>query len=103
MTKVKVNGGACGFKAEISVERSEGKMLRIGIQSDCESVMKMALLITELYSHSVLTGFLNNPVYAAASKTLRHTACPVPCAILKAMEVEGGMNVPCDVGICFIK
>ena len=50
-----------------------------------------------------LTGFQNNPVYRSASKHLKHAACAVPSAILKAIEVEAGLNVPKDAVIRFVK
>jgi len=49
-----------------------------------------------------LAGFADNPVYRSAAKHLKHVACPVPSAILKAIETESGMNVPKDVRIEFV-
>jgi hypothetical protein len=42
-------------------------------------------------------------VYRAAGKHLKHPACVVPSAILKAVEVEAGLNVPKDAVIRFVK
>jgi hypothetical protein len=33
---------------------------------------------------------------------LKHAACPVPSAILKAIEVEAGLNVAKDATIVFL-
>ena len=48
-------------------------------------------------------GILNNPVYLAAGRHLKHAACPVPAAVLKALEVEAGLNVKKDATIVFAK
>jgi len=52
---------------------------------------------------AALTGFQNNPVYRSAAKNLKHVACPVPSGILKALEVEAGLNVLKDASITFVK
>jgi hypothetical protein len=40
-------------------------------------------------------------VYQSAARHIRHTACPIPAAILKAIEVEVGIALPQDVTITF--
>ena len=50
-----------------------------------------------------LVGILKNPVYLAAARHLKHAACPVPAAVLKALEVEAGLNVKKDATIVFEK
>ena len=39
----------------------------------------------------------DSAVYRSATQHLKHAACPVPSAILKAIEVEAGLAVPQDV------
>ncbi|TFH34446.1 MAG: hypothetical protein E4G99_09495 [Anaerolineales bacterium] len=41
-------------------------------------------------------------VYQSAARHIRHTGCPIPSAILKAIEVEVGIALPHDVVINFI-
>jgi hypothetical protein len=38
-------------------------------------------------------------VYRAAQQYCRHPACPVPCAVLKAIEAACGLALPRDVEI----
>ena len=64
---------------------------------------KMLEDISLIDMRSLFTKHFANPVYRAAEKCLKHTACPVPCAILKAAEVEMGLCVPEDVCITFEK
>jgi hypothetical protein len=103
MIKVIVNSGICGFSTEIIAEEGEGKKIKISLSTQCEMVKKMAADISELDMMAAFTGFLNNSVYKAAAKNLKHVACPVPSGILKALEVELGVALPKDASIVFIK
>jgi hypothetical protein len=101
LTKVRIRPGICGFNTVVIAER-EKKKVRLTIVTDCDMVRAMAEELNELDMVVSFTGFINNPVYRAASKHLRHVTCPVPCGILKALEVEAGLALPRDVSIEFI-
>jgi hypothetical protein len=103
MTKVIVNSGACGFTVTITAEKGMEKKVLIFLDTACEMVRKMQADIADLDRMVTLTGFADNPVYRSAAKHLKHVACPVPSAILKAIETETGMNVPKDVRIEFVR
>ena len=103
MTKVVVKSGACGFTAVVRAGKGPERSVDIAVESGCAMVQKMAAEITRLGRRDALTGILNNPVYVAAGKHLKHAACPVPAAVLKALEVEAGLNVPKDATIVFEK
>jgi len=103
MTKVIVHSGACGFIVLIYAEKSERGKIAIRIDTDCEMVKKMIEDVAVLDRSAALTTFQNNPVYRSAAKHLKHVACAVPSGIIKALEVEAGLNVPKDADICFVK
>ena len=104
MTKVVVDSGICGFLTTITAEmEQDGKSVSITLESECEMVVNMSGDLASLNKMSVFTGFLSNPVYKSASVHLKHTACPVPSGIIKAMEVETGFCLPKDVSITFVK
>ena len=103
MTRVIVNSGACGFTVTITAEKGKHRKVLIALETPCEMVQKMLADIATVDQRVTLTGFRDNPVYLSAAKHLRHVACPVPSAILKAIEVEAGLNVPKDVRIEFIR
>lgn len=105
LTVVKVNGGACGFVARIRATKSGNRSLLVEIESDCKSVQELGRAIGEL-GRLTLKDILgrseaDNPVFREASVSLPHPACPVPVAIMKAAEVELGLNLPCDISIEF--
>lgn len=102
MTKAVVNSGICGFSVTITAEKREGKEIRLTLDTECEMVKKMAGDISSLNMMSALIGFANNPVYKSAARHLKHAACPVPSAILKAVEIEAGLCIPKNVKITFI-
>ncbi len=103
MTKVIVNSGACGFTVTITAEKGKDKKVLIALDTACEMVQKMLADIATVDHRVTLVGFRDNPVYQSAAKHLKHVACPVPSAILKAIEKETGMNVSKDVQIEFVK
>jgi len=103
MTTVVVNSGACGFTVTITAEKGANKKVAISLETSCEMVQKMLADIASVDHRVTLTGFRDNPVYLSAGKHLKHAACPVPSAILKAIEVETGMNVCKDATIVFKK
>jgi len=103
MTKVVIESGVCGFTTEVTVEKETKKSARVTIRSECEHVRKMQEDVQALDMMAAFTDFLRNPVYRAASKHLKHAACPVPSGILKALEAELGLSLPRDARIVFVK
>ena len=103
MTKVVVNSGACGFTVTITAEKGNEKKIVVALDTACEMVQKMLADIATVDHRVTLTGFRDNSIYLSAAKHLKHAACPVTSAILKAIEVETGLNVPKDAAIVFIK
>jgi hypothetical protein len=101
MTTVIVNAGACGFSVSINAEVTKDKTIKISLDTECGMVKDMLEDIATLNPFITLTGFQNNPVYQSASKHLKHVACLVPSGILKAIEVEAGLNVPKEARIRF--
>jgi hypothetical protein len=101
MTKVIVQPGSCGCSASIKAEKGPGKVISVTIETDCEMIQKMAADIKNLDRFAALAGFTTNPVFQAAAKHVKHAACPVPSAVLKAIEVEAGLNVAKDATIVF--
>jgi len=103
LTKLIVNSGACGFSVSVTAEKGKDRKIMIFLETECEMVRKMLEDISALDIMAAFAGFPNNPVYRSAGRHLKHAACPVPAGILKALEVEAGLNVPKDVSIIFVK
>lgn len=103
MTRVIIKPGACGMRAEVEVEKKDREKFRITIRTECKMVEKLGRQLGELTAMNAFQRHLDNPVYRKSSACLRHVACIVPSGILKALEVEAGLNVPKDVSIIFIR
>ena len=71
------------------------------ISSDCEMVSLLGSHLSELDSRDALRPHGRSAVYECAFQHIKHVACPVPAAILKAIEVELGAALPRDVSIRF--
>jgi hypothetical protein len=102
-TTLIINSGACGFTTKVTAEKNKDGKITLALETNCEMVQKMLEDIAVLDRFAPLTGFMNNPVYQSAVKHLKHVACPVPSGILKAIEVESGLNVPKDTTMTFVK
>lgn len=105
MTRVEVNAGDCGHSAVIDVTRLDDRHVRVVLSSECEQLTAMNPALAELQwkgkGHQVFGRMIESAVFRSASQEIRHTACPIPTAILKAIEAEVGLAVPHDVTIRF--
>ena len=98
MAVIHVDPGICGMATVVRTESEDGQICKVSIESPCEAIKALAEEIKELDGFAVaFTPFPANPVYAAASKHYKHAACPVPSAIVKAVEVACGLALPKDV------
>jgi hypothetical protein len=103
MTKVTIQPGACGMPVTVEIEKKDKKTFAVTITSDCEMVQKLGKEVPELTMMDAFKRLFDNPVYTKGAGCLKHVSCPVPCGILKALEVEAGLNVPKDSVIHFEK
>ena len=101
MTKVKVEPGACGFVTVVRVRKKDKTTYTVTFESDCEMVQKLAKELPELNFNDAFKRMTDNPVFVKGAACLRHAACPVPCGVLKALEVEAGLSVRKNAGVSF--
>ena len=98
MAKVKVNPGICGLSTTITASSEDGQMATVEITSECPLVMAYAAEIKELDAFAeCFSHFEGSEVYSAAQRSKMHTACPVPCGIIKCIEVECSLALPKNV------
>ena len=102
MTKVIVHPGICGFDAHLEVKASEST-LKLQIKSECKDVKSLARVLTEIPKQDWMNteGFAKK-IYEYVSRSPRHLSCPIPCAIMKAIEVELGLALKKNVEIKFV-
>jgi hypothetical protein len=101
MTRVNVEAGICGFTSTIEVSKLSAKRVRVDITSDCEMVSKLGEQLHDVELRNALKLPENPLLCKCAHRYIRHVACPVPIAILKAIEVEVGLALAKDIVIHF--
>jgi hypothetical protein len=104
-TRVEVFAGVCGHSAVIEATKVDEAHVRVVIFSACDQITDMNPDLEQVQwkgkGHEVFKRMTESVVYQSAAKHIRHTACPIPTAILKAIEVETGLALPKDVTITF--
>jgi hypothetical protein len=63
--------------------------INLVIESECPNVKKLAAVLTTVDSveATALPFLFDNCVLKACNGVIPHSACPIPCAIVKACEV----------------
>lgn len=100
MAQAAVISGVCGFRTIIQATVDDSYVVQLQITSDCAQIGNLAQVLTHVSAfHEVGSPISETETYQAASRCKLHAACPVPCGILKAMEVSAGLALPVDVHI----
>ena len=104
-TRIEVYAGVCGHSAVIDVTKVDDTHVQVVITSACDEITAMNPDLARVQwkgkGHEVFKRMTESAVYQSAATHIRHTACPIPTAILKAIEVEVGIALPKDVTITF--
>jgi hypothetical protein len=105
MTEVEVFSGICGFKTSIRVEDQKKYRATCSIESGCPNHRKVAKVLEAVTFNMMEELFKKgeSQVLKACQGNIPHVSCPVPAAILKALEVGVGLALPGNATITFIK
>ncbi|MDA8082490.1 MAG: hypothetical protein M0024_02390 [Nitrospiraceae bacterium] len=103
MTRLKILPGACGMEVTVEVSAVDKKTYTVTVQSECPMAVKLGKEIGSLSRMDAFKRQTENPVYVKGAACIQHAACPVPCGVLKALEVEAGLAVARDVTMVFFK
>jgi hypothetical protein len=99
LAKAEITSGICGFTATVET-RMEGRQCLVSIDSECDAVQRLGEELKEVNPFQEITFRGEGPLtLRLGAKQCRHTACPVPVGIIKAIEVEAGLALPADVTI----
>lgn len=101
MTRTVINAGICGMTTTVEVVKIGKQQVGIKITSNCEMVAKMNETLAKVNLRKAFKTLTDSIVYKCASEYCLHTVCPVPMAILKAIEIEAGLALPQPVLINF--
>lgn len=101
MTVVEVDPGVCRMNATVEVTKVEKRKFKVAVTSECKMIAKMGDLLGEIDLKDVMKPHTESLVYQSASQCRLHLACPVPMAVLKAIEVEAGLALPKSITVNF--
>jgi hypothetical protein len=100
MAKAIIFAGACGFTTTVLAIKNGDGSIHLNITSQCSAINKMSTELADVDAMQHLSSRRQvPPVLQAGLKFCSHAACPVPVGIIKAIEVEAGLNLPVDVSI----
>jgi len=98
MARVHVTPGVCGFSTRITAQADAAYNVALEIESDCKLVSVLAATLTQVSAfEEVSPPLTGTATYRAAAEHKLHCACPVPSAIIKAVEVAAGLALPADI------
>ena len=103
MTRVHIDPGICGFPAIIEIETVGKKQYSVKLITECEKLAQLSDQIETLNLRDAFKQAKDSKLYSVVADCLLHPACPVPVAIIKALEVEAGIALARDVVIRFDK
>lgn len=91
--KVTVDPGVCRLNTVITANMIPGTMeVHVEIKSDCPNVRKMGEKIDNVAAYEeIAKKIFDTAVYKSANETIPHPACPVPSAVMKAIEGASGL------------
>jgi hypothetical protein len=99
MAKSVIKAGVCGFTTEV-VAKGDMMECEVSIKTDCPSIEKLAPKIEKVEPMQEIGWQGDGPLTLRMYReNCPHPACPVPCGIIKAVEVEAGLALPKDASI----
>ena len=99
---IDVEPGICGFPCRIKAWKTDNRTARFEITgTDCKMVEKFSVSLDEISVKELFIPLTRNPVFISAEKACCHNACPVPSAVVKAVEVALGLALKKDVSFLF--
>lgn len=102
MTSVKVDPGICGFACSVQTSKKAHDAVDVRVECECEMVSELGDKLKEVTIQDLFKRpFNENAIYQRAGECRLHSCCPVPCAIIKASEVELKLALPRAVNISF--
>jgi len=98
MAQAKVMPGVCGLETVLTARMVDSDTAELQAESDCELVQ---CAVDALGTVNVIEAVSSDCVAAACRRAGMHPACPIPCAIVKTVEVAAGLALPGSVRIDF--
>ncbi len=98
---VNVMSGICGMITEIrATSQDPAGLVTLDINTRCDSIQQLADVLKVVNPKEEISYKGKAPkTLRMAAEHCKHTACPVPSGIIKAIEVAAGLALPKDASI----
>ena len=112
MTRSTLVCPVCGQKVEIEANTEDGRNVIVKLNSNCAMAKRLEGFLygktVDAFKETRMDalagqGYSTSMIFKAAERTLSHSTCPVPLAIMRAIEIEAGLTQPKDMLIQFEK
>jgi hypothetical protein len=95
MVEVKINAGICGFVTVIRADSEDLQTAELEIVTDCPNLKPLEKELKEADAFKECFAKVGDgEIYKMCKKYGKHAACPVACAIIKAVEVSCELALP---------
>ena len=102
VVRVTAEPGVCGFPCVIEARKETKRSVSVRIlDSECQQIQSLSRDVKVIALGELFNLPSRNPVYISAQRAGCHASCPIPMAVLKAVEVAMDMALPRDVVIRF--
>lgn len=92
--KVTVDAGVCKMNTVIVAKMNDDGTMNLEVKSDCSYVTEMAKNIQTVDPFNIImVSICETDIYKSANESIPHAACPVPCGLIKAIEVASGLGL----------
>ena len=100
--RVCVDAGVCKMRTLITAKDNGMGLIELDIKSDCPNILKMSWRLEPMSPYAEAE-FSKSTIYQLANDAIPHTACPVPSAMVKALEVAGDLGLKREAVIRFVE
>lgn len=94
-----IHAGICGFVTEITAAGDDEQSVTFAITSPCANIQGLATALpAQLDAYEEIGAGFDGELWTAIRRSLHGccSGCVVPSALFKAMQVAGGVALPCD-------
>jgi hypothetical protein len=101
--RVRVDPGVCRLPSVIQA-RSDGTTVEFEVvNSDCPQVRNLTKVLRRMEIWDVMRmPYVDNAVYQICGEVLKHSACPVPMAMIKCAEAAAELGLKRSVVVEFV-
>lgn len=100
MTKAEIHPGRCAHVSEIRVQMQKTGLCDVELVSECPQMQMLASRITSVNPEDEISRG-SSRIISQARRCCHHTYCPVPAALVRAVQIEFGKDLLGDINIHF--